>query len=171
MSDQKSARIDLERKVKNDPEDIDARLSLAKIQMEDKDPTTAIPLYTEILNIDPENAEAYMGLGLAWGMSILENIPAAELHGDDVDEEELLNNSIQFLERSIELDPENTNSLNALARLYIVQSLEEEAIDMFKQSLLIDQAQHEVLEELQKLTGTPVWQLLEKDVYMGDFEE
>jgi Tfp pilus assembly protein PilF len=171
MSDQKSARIDLERKVKNDPEDIDARLSLAKIQMEDKDPTAAIPLYTEILNVDPENAEAYMGLGLAWGMSILENIPAAELHGDDVDEEELLNNSIQFLERSIELDPENTNSLNALARLYIVQSLEEEAVDMFKQSLLIDQAQHDVLEELQKLTGTPVWQLLEKDVYMGDFEE
>lgn len=171
MSDLKSARIDLERKVKNDPEDIDARLSLAKIQMEDKDPTAAIPLYTEILNVDPENAEAYMGLGLAWGMSILENIPAAELHGDDVDEEELLNNSIQFLERSIELDPENTNSLNALARLYIVQSLEEEAIDMFKQSLLIDQAQHEVLEELQKLTGTPVWQLLEKDVYMGEFEE
>lgn len=171
MSDLKSARFDLERKVKNDPEDIDARLSLAKIQMEDKDPTTAIPLYTEILNIDPENAEAYMGLGLAWGMSILENIPAAELHGDDVDEEELLNNSIQFLERSIELDPENTNSLNALARLYIVQSLEEEAVDMFKQSLLIDQAQHDVLEELQKLTGTPVWQLLEKDVYMGDFEE
>ena len=171
MSDLKSARIDLERKVKNDPEDIDARLSLAKIQMEDKDPTAAIPLYTEILNVDPENAEAYMGLGLAWGMSILENIPAAELHGDDVDEEELLNNSIQFLERSIELDPENTNSLNALARLYIVQSLEEEAVDMFKQSLLIDQAQHDVLEELQKLTGTPVWQLLEKDVYMGDFEE
>lgn len=171
MSDVKSARIDLERKVKNDPEDIDARISLARIQMEDKDPTTAIPLYTEILNTDPENAEAYMGLGLAWGMSILENIPASELHGDDVDEEELLNNAIQFLERSIELDPENTNSLNALARLYIVQSLEEEAIDMFKQSLLIDQAQHDVLEELQKLTGTPVWQLLEKDVFMGDFEE
>lgn len=171
MSDLKSARIDLEQKVKNDPEDIDARLSLAKIQMEDKDPNTAIPLYTEILNVDPENAEAYMGLGLAWGMSILENIPAAELHGDDVDEEELLNNSIQFLERSIELDPENTSSLNALARLYIVQSLEDEAIDMFKQSLLLDQAQHDVLEELQKLTGTPVWQLLEKDVYMGEFEE
>ncbi len=51
-----------------------------------------------------------MGLGLAWGMSILENIPAAELHGDEVDEEELLNNAIQFLERSIELDPENTSS-------------------------------------------------------------
>ncbi len=171
MSDLKSARIDLERKVRKDPEDIDARLSLAKIQMEDKDPTTAIPLYTEILNIDPENAEAFMGLGLAWGMSILENIPAAELHGDEVDEEELLNNAIQFLERSIELDPENTSSLNALARLYIVQSLEEEAVEMFKQSLLLDQAQHDVLEELQKLTGTPVWQLLEKDVYMGEFEE
>lgn len=112
-----------------------------------------------------------MGLGLAWGMSILENIPAAELHGDEVDEEELLNNAIQFLERSIELDPENTSSLNALARLYIVQSLEEEAVEMFKQSLLLDQAQHDVLEELQKLTGTPVWQLLEKDVYMGEFEE
>ncbi|HOP26183.1 MAG TPA: tetratricopeptide repeat protein [Candidatus Sabulitectum sp.] len=171
MSDLKSARIGLEKKIKNDPEDIDARLSLAKIHMDEKDPTAAIPLYTDILNLDPENAEAYMGLGLAWGMSILENIPAVELHGDEVDEEELLNNSIQFLERSIELDPENTTSLNALARLYIVQSLEEEAVDMFKQSLLIDQAQHEVLEELQKLTGTPVWQLLEKDVYMGDFEE
>ncbi len=171
MSDLKSMRTDLERMVRNDPEDIDARLSLAKIQMEDKDPITAIPLYTEILNIDPENAEAFMGLGLAWGMSILENIPAAELHGDEVDEEELLNNAIQFLERSIELDPENPSSLNALARLYIVQSLEEEAVEMFKQSLLIDQAQHDVLEELQKLTGTPVWQLLEKDVYMGEFEE
>ena len=171
MSDLKSVRFDLEKAVKTDPEDIDARLSLAKIYMDDKDPTTAIPLYTEILNIDAENAEAYMGLGLAWGMSILENIPATELHGDNADEEELLLNAIQFLERSIELDPENPLSLNALARLYVVQSLEEEAIDMFKQSLLLDQAQHDVLEELQKLTGTPVWQLLEKDVYMGEFEE
>ncbi len=171
MSDSRSERLDLEKKVEMNPEDTDARLSLAKIHMEDKDPTSAIPLYTDILNIDPENADAYMGLGLAWGLSILENIPAAELHGDDVDEEVLLLNAIQFLERSIELDPENTQSLNALARLYIVQSLEDEAVDMFKQSLLLDQAQHDVLEELQKLTGTPVWQLLEKDVYMGEFEE
>lgn len=171
MSDLKSVRIDLERMIRNDPEDIDARLSLAKIQMDEKDPTAAIPLYMEILNVDPENAEAFMGLGLAWGMSLLENIPVVELHGDDVDEEELLNEAIKYLERSIELDPENPTSLNALARLYLVQSLEEEAIEMFKQSLLIDQAQHDVLEELEKLTGTPVWQLLEKDVYMGEYEE
>ncbi len=43
MSDLKSARIDLERKVRKDPEDIDARLSLAKIQMEDKDPPRPSP--------------------------------------------------------------------------------------------------------------------------------
>lgn len=171
MSDLKYLRIDLERKIRKDPEDTDARISLAAVLMEEKDPAAAIPLYTDILNIDPENAEAYMGLGLAWGLSILENIPAAELHGNDVDEEELLLNAIQFLERSIEIDPENTTSLNALARLYIVQGLEEEAVEIFKQSLLIDQAQHEVLDDLEKLTGTPVWQLLEKDVFMGDFEE
>lgn len=171
MSDQKSIRIALENKIAKDSEDVDARLSLAQIHMSDNNPDSAFPLYYEILNFDPENAEAYMGLGLAWGFSILENIPASELHGDDVDEEELLINAIEFLERSIELDPETTTSLNALARLYIVRSLENEAIDMFKQSLLIDQAQHDVLEELQKLTGTPVWKLLEKDVYMGDFEE
>ncbi len=171
MSDQKSTRIDLEIKIANDKDDVDARLSLAQIYMRDNNPDAACPLYYDILNFDPENAEAYMGLGLAWGFSILENIPAVELHGEDVDEEELLIKAIEFLERSIELDPETTTSLNALARLYIVRSLEDEAIDMFKQSLLIDQAQHGVLEELQKLTGTPVWKLLEKDVYMGDIEE
>ncbi|PIE52939.1 hypothetical protein CSA37_04660 [Candidatus Fermentibacteria bacterium] len=171
MSDPKSVRRDLEKAIKADPEDIDARLGLAKIYMDDKDPITAIPHYTEILNIDPEHAEAYMGLGLAWGLSILENIPATELYGDSVDEEELLLNAIQYLERSIELDPEISQSLNALARLYVIQGLEDEAIDMFRQSLLLDQAQHDVLEELQKLTGTPVWQLLEKDIYMGEPEE
>ena len=171
MSDLKSERIALEELVSRDMEDIDARLSLAKIHMDDNNPATALQYYYQILNVDPENAEAYMGLGLAWGFSILENIPASELHGDEIDEEEMLINAIEFLERSIELDPETTTSLNALARLYIVRNLDDEAIDMFKQSLLIDQAQHDVLEELQKLTGTPVWKLLEKDVYMGDLEE
>jgi len=171
MSDLNLIRIALEKKVLADPEDIDARLSLARIHMDDNNPDSALELYYEVLDLDPENAEAYAGLGLGWGFSILENIPAAELHGEDLDEEEMLLRAIEFLERAIELDPENTASLNALARLYVVQSLEEEAIDMFKQSLLIDQAQHDVLEELQKLTGTPVWQLLEKDVFMGDFEE
>ncbi len=171
MSNLKSMRIVLQEMVKKDEEDVDARLSLAKIHMDDNNPGSALPLYYEILNVDPENAEAYMGLGLAWGLSILENIPASELYGNEIDEEELLINAIEFLERSIELDPETTTSLNALAKLYVVRSLDDEAIDMFKQSLLIDQAQHDVLEELQKLTGTPVWKLLEKDVYMGDPEE
>ncbi|MCP4647173.1 MAG: tetratricopeptide repeat protein, partial [bacterium] len=108
MSDLKSVRIALENKIVQDPEDVDARLSLAQIHMADNNPDSAFPLYYEILNFDPENAEAYMGLGLAWGFSILENIPASELHGDDVDEEELLINAIEFLERSIELDPETT---------------------------------------------------------------
>jgi cytochrome c-type biogenesis protein CcmH/NrfG len=171
MSDTRSEMIDLLNKIKKDPEDIDARITLARRYMDDSNPSLAVPLYTDILNLDPENAEAFMGIGLAWGLSILENIPAAELHGDDIDEEEMLLRAIEFLERSVELDPENPTSLNALARLYVVQGLEEEAVEMFKQSLLIDQAQHDVLDELQKLTGTPVWQLLEKDVYMGDFEE
>lgn len=171
MSDLKSIRIALEKKIVNDPEDVDARLSLAQMHMADNNPDSAMTLFYEILNFDSENAEAYMGLGLAWGFSILENIPASELHGEDVDEEELLVKAIEFLERAIELDPETTTSLNALARLYVVRSLDDEAVDMFKQSLLIDQAQHDVLEELKKLTGTPVWKLLEKDVYMGDFEE
>ncbi len=171
MNDLKSIRIALKKKIANDKEDVDARLSLAQIYMSDNNPEATFPIYYEILNFDPENAEAYMGIGLAWGFSILENIPAVDLHGEDVDEEELLIKSIEFLERSIELDPETTTSLNALARLYMVRGLEGEAIDMFKQSLLIDQAQHDVLEDLQKLTGTPVWKLLEKDVYMGEFEE
>ena len=171
MSDQKNLREELENKIVNDPSDVDAKLSLATLHMLDNNPDATFSLYYDILDCDPENAEAYLGLGLAWGFSILENIPAADIHGEDVDEEELLINAIEFLERSIELDPESTVALNALARLYIVRSLENEAIDMFKQSLLLDQAQHDILEELQKLTGTPVWKLLEKDVYMGEFDE
>lgn len=42
---------------------------------------------------------------------------------------------------------------------------------MFQQSLILDQSQHDVLEDLGELTGKPAWQILEKDVYMGELDE
>jgi Tfp pilus assembly protein PilF len=171
MTERQALYEQLKKAVADDPEDIDARISLAAMYMEDNNPAAALPHYDEVLNIDPENAEAFLGLGLAWGHAILENIPPADLWGRDHDEEEMLEKAIDFLERAVELDPEVTQALNALGRLYVVQGQEEEAIEMFRQSLILDQSQHDVLEDLGELTGKPAWQILEKDVYMGELDE
>lgn len=157
--------------VKADPEDIDARISLAAMYMEDNNPSEALQYYNDILMLDPENAEAFLGLGLAWGHAILENIPPSDLWGKEQDEEEMLEKAIEYLEKAVELDPEVTRGLNALGRLYVVQGQEEEAIEMFRQSLILDQSQHDVLDDLGELTGKPPWQILEKDVYMGEPDE
>ncbi len=171
MTERRALYEQLKKAVADDPKDIDARISLAAMYMEDSKPAEAMPHYDEVLNIDPENAEAFLGLGLAWGRAILENIPPTDLWDKDHDEEEMLEKAIDFLERAVELDPEVTQALNALGRLYMVQGQEEEAVEMFRQSLILDQSQHDVLEDLGELTGKPAWQILEKDVYMGEPEE
>lgn len=171
MSDSISRRKALEQTVLENPDDIDTRLTLGSFFMEDGSPAEAIPLFNSILEKDPENAEAYLGLGLCWGMSLLENLPPAEIWGKEIDEELMLEKALDFLERSIELDPEMTAGYNALGRLFVVRGQEDEAIEIFKQSLLIDPAQLDVLEDLREITGRPVWELLDKETDMGEFEE
>jgi Tfp pilus assembly protein PilF len=171
MTERRALYDRLAKAVDADPEDIDARISLAGMYMEDNNPSEALPHYDQVLMLDPENAEAFLGLGLAWGHAILENIPPADLWGTEQDEEEMLELAIEYLEKAVELDPEVTQALNALGRLYMVQGQEEEAIEMFRQSLILDQSQHDVLEDLGELTGKPAWQILEKDVYMGEPDE
>ena len=75
MTERRALYEKLRKEVAADPEDVDARISLAAMYMEDNNPSEALPYYDEVLAIDPENAEAFLGLGLAWGHAILENIP------------------------------------------------------------------------------------------------
>lgn len=150
---------------------IDSKLSRGNTLVVDGNPSGAITVFSSILESDPGNAEAYLGLGLCWGRPLLENIPVLEYWGREIDEEEMLEKAMDYLERSVELDPEKTAGYNALARLYVIRSQEEEAIEMFRQSLLIDPAQLDVLEELKEVTGQPVWELLDKETDMGEFEE
>jgi tetratricopeptide (TPR) repeat protein len=155
----------------DDPDSVDARLSRGNAMVVDGNPAEAISVFSSILEADPDNAEAYLGLGLCWGRALLENIPVLEFWGREIDEEEMLERATGYLERSLELDPEKTAGYNALARLLVILGQEEEAIEMFRQSLSIDPAQLDVLEELKEVTGQPVWEILDKETDMGEFEE
>jgi tetratricopeptide (TPR) repeat protein len=150
---------------------VDSLLSAGYTLVLDGNPSGAIGVFSSILESDPGNAEAYLGLGLCWGRPLLENIPVREYWGSEMDEEEMLDKAMYYLERSVELDPEKTSGYNALGRLCVVRGQDDEAIEMFRQSLLIDPAQLDVLEELHEVTGQPVWELLDKETDMGEFEE
>ena len=170
MNERHFRREILEGLIADRPDDIDARLALASFYLDDGNPENALPLLYSILEMDPGNAEAYLVLGLCWGISLLDNIPPAEIWGLEIDEEEMLDKAVDYLEKAIELDPEMTAGYNALGRLLVIRGQEDEAKEMFKQSLNIDQAQHDVLEDLREITGRPVWELLDKETDMGDRE-
>lgn len=167
----KQAKEDLVRAVDKNPDDVDALIALADYVRRERNPADAIEIYNRVLALDLENALAFLGKGLCWGMALLETIPPASIWDREYDEEEMFENALEFLEQASELDPELTEVLNAIARLYIIIDREDEAIEMFKQSLVIDQTQLDVLEYLSDLKKVPIWKLLDKGTWMGEADE
>jgi tetratricopeptide (TPR) repeat protein len=166
-----STRSTLEEAIRNDPDDIDARLNLAELIQKDRSPEEALNIYDTVIEMDPDNPLAYLGKGLCWAMSLLDNIPTAEIWEREVDEQEMIDNAMEFLEQAAELDPELTEAYNAMGRLFAIIAQEEDAVDMFKQSLQVDATQLDVLEDLREITGKPVWKILDKGTWMGEEEE
>ncbi len=151
--------------------DIDAILSMAEHMRKDRSPEEALALYDSVLKLDPDNPLAYLGKGLCWSLSLLDNIPTAEIWDIEVDEQEMIDNAMELLEQAAELDPELTEAYNAMGRIFAIIAQDEEAVDMFTQSLQVDPTQLDVLEDLKEITGKPVWKLLDKGIWMGEEEE
>lgn len=166
-----STRETLEKVIRRNPDDIDARLSLAEIVRKDRSPEEALDIYDSVIELDPDNATAYLGKGLCYAMSLLDNIPTREIWDNELDEQEMIDNAMEFLEQAAELDPELTEAYNAMGRLFAIIAQEEDAVDMFRQSLQVDPTQLDVLEDLKEITGKPVWKLLDKGTWMGEEEE
>lgn len=166
-----STRENLEKTIRSNPDDIDARLSLAEILRKDRSPEEALEIYDSVIELDPDNAMPYLGKGLCYAMSLLDNIPTREIWDNELDEQEMIDNAMEFLEQAAELDPELTEAYNAMGRLFAIIAQEEDAVDMFRQSLQVDPTQLDVLEDLKEITGKPVWKLLDKGTWMGEEEE
>ena len=166
-----STRDTLEEAIRNNPDDIDARLNLAELMQKDRSPEEALDIYDTVIELDPDNPLAYLGKGLCWAMSLLDNIPTAEIWEREIDEQDMIDNAMEFLEQAAELDPELTEAYNAMGRLFAIIAQEEDAVDMFKQSLQVDATQLDVLEDLREITGKPVWKILDKGTWMGEEEE
>ncbi len=164
-------RESLEAAVEQSPEDIDARLILADFTRNERNPSEALPLYDAVLELDEDNALAYLGKGLCWAMTLLDNIPAVEIWGREMDEEEMIDKAMGYLEQAAETDPELTEAYNAMGRLMVIAGQEEEAQEMFRQSLQVDPSQLDVLEDMQEITGKPVWKILDKGTWMGEGED
>ena len=133
---------ELQRAVAKDPGDIESRLLLARRYMEDHAPGKAISLLEQVTRLDPNQAEAWLRMGLCWGMAILENLPPVELWGEEKDEEVMVENALHALEKAIEYDPEMTGAYNAMARIFVIRGQDEEAVELFSQSLQLDPAAH-----------------------------
>lgn len=166
-----NTREALEETLRENPDDIDARLSLADILRKDRSPEEALEMYDDVIRLDADNPLAYLGKGLCWAMSLLDNIPTREIWDRELDEQEMVDNAMEYLEQAAELDPELTEAYNAMGRLFAIIAQEEDAVDMFRQSLQVDAAQLDVLEDLREITGKPVWKLLDKGTWMGEEEE
>ncbi len=166
-----STRENLEKIIRKNPDDIDARLSLAEIVRKDRSPEEALEIYDSVIQLDSDNAMAYLGKGLCYAMSLLDNIPTREIWDSELDEQEMIDNAMEHLEQAAELDPELTEAYNAMGRLFAIIAQEEDAVEMFRQSLQVDPTQLDVLEDLKEITGKPVWKLLDKGTWMGEEEE
>ncbi|MCC6872010.1 MAG: hypothetical protein IT351_06465, partial [Candidatus Fermentibacter sp.] len=59
----------------------------------------------------------------------------------------------------------------AMARIFVIRGQDEEAVELFSQSLQLDPKQLDVVDELMDITGTPAWELLDKETDMGDEED
>jgi cytochrome c-type biogenesis protein CcmH/NrfG len=165
------SRKDLQEAVAKDSSDIESRLLLARLFMDDHAPKKALRLLEQITLVDPDNAESWLRIGLCWGMSMLENLPSAEIWGEEKDEELMVENAIHALEKALEFDPELVGAYNAMARIFVIRGQEDEAVELLAQSLQIDPSQLDVVDELQELTGSPAWELLDKETDMGDAED
>ncbi|MCD4776856.1 MAG: hypothetical protein K8S15_12500 [Candidatus Aegiribacteria sp.] len=166
-----STRDALEENIRNNPDDIDSRLNLAELIQKDRSPEEALDIYNTVIKLDPDNPLVYLGKGLCWAMCLLDNIPTAEIWEREVDEQDMIDNAMEFLEQAAELDPELTEAYNAMGRLFAIIAQDEDAVDMFKQSLQVDATQLDVLEDLREITGKPVWKILDKGTWMGEEEE
>jgi len=168
---ERSTRELLEDAVKLEPDNIDARLALADYVRSERSPAEALLLYDEVLGLDPDNPFAYLGKGICWAISLIDNIPAREIWEGEIDEEEMLENAMEYLEQAAELDPELTEAYNVMGRLFAITAQDEDAVEMFRQSLQVDPSQLDVVEDLQEITGKPVWNILDKGTWMGEEEE
>lgn len=167
----KHGRKETQKTAVRKPVDIQSRLMLARRCMDDHTPAKALELLEQVVEIDPDNAEAWLRIGLCWGMSLLENLPSIEIWGEEKDEELMVENAIHALEKAIEFDPELVSAYNAMARIYMIRGQEEEAIEFYNLSLSIDPSQLDVVDELREITGSPAWELLDKETDMGDDED
>lgn len=169
--DRKPGRKELLKAVARSAKDIQSRLMLSRIYMDDHTPGKALELLEQVVEIDPDNAEAWLRIGLCWGMSLLENLPSVEIWGEEKDEELMVENAIHALEKAIEFDPELTGAYNAMARIFVIRGQDEEAVELYTQSLQLDPSQLDVVDELREITGSPAWELLDKETDMGDEED
>ncbi|NLP05496.1 tetratricopeptide repeat protein [Candidatus Fermentibacteria bacterium] len=167
----KPGRKEIQKASARKPVDTQSLLLHARRCMDDHIPGKALELLEKVVETDPDNAEAWLRIGLCWGMSLLENLPSIEIWGEEKDEELMVENAIHALEKAIEFDPELVTAYNAMARIYMIRGQEEEAIELFNLSLSIDQSQLDVVDELQEITGSPAWELLDKETDMGDDED
>ncbi len=168
---ERSTKETLEEAISEHPADIDARMALAELIRNERSPAEALQLYDSVLQLDTDNPLAYLGKGLCWAMALIDNLPAGDIWDIEIDEEDMVENAMEYLEQAAELDPELTEAYNVMGRLLAITSQDEEAVDMFRQSLQVDPTQLEVVEDLRELTGKPAWKILDKGTWMGEEEE
>ena len=79
---------DIEKKVEDNPGDAGALSELAYFYADRGELGKAIGTYEKLVEIDPDNAEAFYNLGVAYGRLALEDIAVEILWEDKTDEED-----------------------------------------------------------------------------------
>ncbi len=135
---------DIEKKVEDNPGDAGALSELAYFYADRGELGKAIGTYEKLVEIDPDNAEAFYNLGVAYGRLALEDIAVEILWEDKTDEEDYLENAVKNYLRSLEIDPANIHARNNLGLLYKAMDWPDKAAEEFELSLKTEPDQPEI---------------------------
>lgn len=103
--------------LKDNPENIDIYIYIAKIHYKNKDIEKAITIYEKILSIEPKSIEAYYGLSISFYKV------------------KKLDQAMINCRRVIQLDPKYINAYFLLGCIYYIQEQIEEAISIFQRAI------------------------------------
>ena len=142
---------ELEKKLEEEPENVDVMIELASLYGEENALRKAVDLFEQVIGIDPENATAHFNMGVCYLKVLKSDLEVSEMWEDKADDEEFFELSIIAFQRAIEIDPEFVEAYNNLGTLYALRGWTDQAREQWERSLQINPNQEEIREDVASL--------------------
>lgn len=142
---------ELEKLVRENPQDINAKLDLAIAYGEKQMYDSAIDILESAISIDEDNPVLHYNLGVVYGMKLMEDLDVSKLWEDHTDEEKLFQTAILEYQKALELDPDYIEAYNNLGVLYELKGWKQKALEVWEKSLSLEPNQKDIKENIKSL--------------------